>query len=113
MNNFGLTEERYNQMMLLYENDEDAIKEIVKDWGAEKCNKGWDIFNYDGLDILEVEAICDVGAFDDDEATQRAIAEGIKIIPVEELPTDFPWRWLGWIDTPENRKRIKEVTKNY
>ena len=52
----------------------------------------------------------DVGAFDDDEATKRAEMDGIKIIPVNELPKNMPRRLLfyGWVDTKENRRNIEE-----
>lgn len=53
--------------------------------------------------------ISDDGVFEDDEeAVQQAIQDGVKLIPVEELPEDFDRRYLGWIDTPENRQRIQE-----
>ena len=86
MNKYGLTEERYAQMMEYYRNDETIVKEIVESWGVERCNKGYDIFDYDCTGLLDIEAIMDVGAFDDDEATKRAEMDGIKIIPVNELP---------------------------
>ena len=45
---------------------------------------------------------------DDYAAVAQAIKDGIKFIPVEELPENFDRRYLGWIDTPENRKHIEE-----
>ena len=39
---------------------------------------------------------------------EQAIKDGIKIISIDELPKNFDRRYLGWIDTPENRQRIKE-----
>ena len=108
MSKFGLTEERYNQMMETYQGDEDAICIVVGDWGAEICNRGYDIFDYDGTGMLQIEAIDDVGCFTDEEATEQAMKDGIKIIPVDELPDDFEEKYLGWIDTEENRKCIKE-----
>lgn len=107
MSKFGLTEERYNQMMKFYGYDEEAVRDVVDEWTPELCNKGYDIFDFDGTGLLEIEAIGDVGAFDDDEAAIRAIADGIKIIPVEDLPDNFDRKYLGWIDTPENRKAIQ------
>ena len=110
MAKFGLTEERYAQMMETYDGDEEAIKEVVDDWGAESVNKGYELFvsmvSNDGM--VQVERIDDVGAFDgDDEAIEQAIKDGIKIIPVDELPENFWYRFFGWVDTPENRKAIE------
>lgn len=109
---FGLTEERYNQMMKYWNNNEEEVEYIASEWKAEDCNKGYAIFDYDGTGLLEINKIDDVGAFEsDEEATEQAIKDGIKIIPVEELPESFNRRYLGWIDTPENRKRIEEYCR--
>lgn len=115
MDRFGLTEERYSQMMAFWNNDEEAVRDVVREWGVENCNKGYAIFNYDGTGLLEIEAIGDVGAFNDQEATARAIADGIKIIPVDQLPVNMSqdMRWYGWIDTPDNRQRIEAYCKKW
>lgn len=86
--------------------------DIVNCWGAEACNKGYEIFDFNGTGMLQIEAIGDVGFFDDEVATMRAIKDGIKIIPVDELPENFDRRYLGWIDTEENRKAINDFCKN-
>lgn len=109
---FGLTTERYNQMRKIY-SDED-IREIVIDWGPDVVNKGYDIFSFNGMGIYEISRIDVVEAFEsDNDATEQAIKDGIKIIPVEELPETFGRRYIGWIDTPENRKRIAELAEKY
>lgn len=89
--------------------DEEIVKDIVSDWGVENCNKGYEVFDYDGTGLLDIEAICDVGAFDsDDEAVKQAILDGIEIIPIEQLPINMPkdMRFYGWVDTEENRRNI-------
>ena len=107
MKNFGLTDERYTQMKNYGYDDED-IEEIVKEWGIDQTNDGYGIFDFDGTGLLELEAIGDIEAFEcDDEAVKVAIANGMKFIPVAELPINFDRRYLGWIDTPENRAAIK------
>ena len=71
--------------------------------------KGYDIFDFDGTGMLEIEKIDEENVFtDDEEAVEQAIKDGIKITPIEELPENFDRRYLGWIDTEENRKRIAE-----
>ena len=109
----GLHEDRLQQMLKSWHDDIEQVYTVVEDWGVELCNKGYDIFNYDGLGLLEIEAISDVDAFDDDEAVNHAIADGVKIIPVEELPEKFDKKFLGWIDTPENRRNILEYVDKY
>ena len=70
--------------------------------------KKYGIFDYDGTGMLEVQKIDELGLdIDDDDAVQMAIQDGVKIIPVEELPENFERRYLGWLDTPENRAAIK------
>ena len=112
MAKFGLTAERYQQMRTLY--DDQRIREIIEDWGIEEVNKGYDIFSFNGFGIYEISGIDDVGAFEyDDYAVEQAIKDGIKIIPVEELPETFGRKYLGWIDTPENRAKIAELADKY
>lgn len=114
MGKYGLTEKRYEQMMKFYKNDEEWLEEIVGEWGSELCNKGYDIFDFDGTGMLEINRIDAVWAFESDEkAVEQAIKDGVKIIPVEELPENFDRRYLGWIDTEENRKQIKEYCDKY
>ena len=109
----GLHEDRLQQMLKSWHGDIEQVYTVVEDWGVELCNKGYDTFNYDGLGLLEIEAIGDVDAFDDDEAVNHAIADGVKIIPVEELPEKFDKKFFGWIDTPENRRNILEYVDKY
>lgn len=113
MKNFGLTKERYEQMLKVCKNDREWVKEIVDAWGVDICNKGYDIFDFDGTGMLEINKIDEVCAFnDDEEAVEQAIKDGIKLIPIDELPENFERRYLGWIDTPENRKQIKLWCEN-
>ena len=112
MKHFGLTNERYEQMMEYYNNDKETVAEIVNAWGVENCNKGYTIFDFSGTGMLEINRIDDVYAFEsDDEATEQAIKDGIKIIPIEELPKNFDRKYFGWIDTEENRKAILDYCK--
>ncbi len=107
-----LTVERYHQMREIY--SDKRIREIINEWGVDVVNKGYDIFTFNGMGILEISRIDDVEAFEsDDDATEQAIKDGIKIIPVDELPETFGRRYLGWIDTPENRARIAELAEKY
>jgi hypothetical protein len=112
MNKFlemGLKESRYFQMMKSFGNEK-FIEEAIEIWGIENVNKGYEIFNFDGLGIFQIEEIGDTDAFNgsDDAATLQAQLDGIKIIPIEELPSNFDRKYLGWIDTPENRNVIEK-----
>lgn len=76
---------------------------------------GFGIFNYNGYGLLNVESIG--GLNHDEDAAREAERIGYcKIIPVDELPYNFyidghDARFFGWVDTPDNRKAIKEYCK--
>ena len=79
-----------------------------------KNRKGYDIFDFDGTGMLEIEKIDELNMFEnDEEAVEQAIKDGIKIIPIEELPKNFDRKYLGWIDTEENRNAIKDYCNKY
>lgn len=110
--NKGLKENRYLHFKKLGYEDND-IESVINDWGLENVNKGYETFDFDGTGMLQIEAIGDVDAFESDEdAVEEAIADGIKIIPVYELPDNFDRKYFGWIDTPENREAIEQYCKN-
>lgn len=105
--------ERVKEMMAKKEfagwSKKDCMDEL-SDWSDEDVSNGYAIFDYNATGMLEIEAIGVFGAFDynDEKATEQAIKDGVKIIPVNELPDNFERKYLGWIDTPENRKAIEK-----
>ena len=112
MKNFGLTDERYAQLQSIGYNDDD-IQEIIEGWGIDQTNAGYGIFDFDGTGMLQLEAIDEIAAFKcDAEAVKVAIANGMNFIPVADLPINFDRRYLGWLDTPENRAAIKRYCDN-
>ncbi len=110
-NTLGLTRERYEQLLALY-GDAEEVAEKVSEWGADVCNKGYSVFEFNNRGIFEIERIDELGVFEDDRAaSEQALKDGVKLIPIEELPVEFPHKYLGWIDTPENREAIKGYSK--
>ncbi len=84
-------------------------------WSILQSVLGFGIFDYNGYGLLNVESI---GLFNcDDDAAREAERIGYcKIIPVDELPYNFyidghDAHFFGWVDTPDNRKAIKEYCK--
>lgn len=53
----------------------------------------------DNMGMLEIQRIDELGIFPDDESAVKQA--------IEELPKNFDRRYLGWIDTPENRIAIQ------
>lgn len=104
----GLTRERYNQLMELYENDTDEIRGIVSEWGAEQVNRGYGIFvGFYGNNAEHIEKIDCVGAFDGDmSAAKQAEKDGVKIIHDMKFPEEYD---AAYIDTPENRQLLMQI----
>ena len=109
---FRISEERYSEIKQNYNDkiSDSEIAEIINEWGPESINNGYTISNFDGTGMLEVCRIDDIMAFkSEEEAVNAAQKDGIKFIPVNELPENFERRYLGWIDTPENRKKFRSM----
>lgn len=72
-------------------------------------NAAYFISDFDGTGMLEIQKNDENSVYQTDaEAVEAAVADGISIISVEELPETFDRRYFGWLDTPENRQKIKE-----
>lgn len=72
-----------------------------------KIGNGYLICDYEGTGMLEVVRDDYLMLLEsDEEAVKWAEKDGIKIIPINDLPEKFPRRYYGWIDTPENRALI-------
>lgn len=77
-------------------------------------NNGYAITDFDCTGMLEIQRVDDEGIFESDkQAVEQAIKDGVKIIPVDELPENFDRKYLGWIDTVENRKTIENYCLRY
>ena len=79
-----------------------------------EVRKGYAIAAFNFTEMLEVERDDSMNVYEDDEqAVEAAVADGIIIIPVDELPENFDRRYYGWIDTPENRRAIQRYCDQY
>lgn len=102
--------------------EEEKIMGEEWDLPKEEIELGYGIFEFNGTGILEIEQWDCMGTFsrawdEDDRGTEgsdmlaakQAEHDGFcKIIPVNELPENFEYRYFGWIDTPENREKIRQ-----
>lgn len=107
---YGITEERLEQIKKTAgrELPEDEVFEIVNRWTAKGVNRGYAKFRYGDTSITEIRRIEEVGAFSsDDKAALQAVMDGYcAVIPVWELPPEFPDKRYGLVDTKSNRKAI-------
>ena len=92
------------------------IKEgLAFGWPLKTAIRGYDIFDCNGTGLLEINRIDDIlGGTDvtDEDCAYEAQKSGFcDIIPISELPAEFPYRYFGWVDTPENRSNIVKFTK--
>ena len=75
--------------------------------------KGYFECDFDGTGMIEIQKDDSCNKFkNDEEAVEKAIKDGIKIIPIDELPENFDRKYLGWIDTKENRDVIQRYCNN-
>ena len=80
----------------------------------DEHRKGYVIAAFNITDMLEVERDDSMNVYEDDEqAVEAAVADGIRIILVNELPENFDRHYYGWIDTPENRRAIQRYCDQY
>lgn len=97
---------------------DEEFEDMCSEWGKDVCMRGYDIFDCDNTGLLEINRIdeifycCESEVTDEDCAREAERSGFCKIIPVNELPKNFEWKYFGWIDTPENRKNIQKFTEN-
>ena len=116
---------RITDITYQYPTKNDINYAIKNGWSKEDAERGFCICDFEGLGLYEINAIFEAhietyNSYDDELAAREAERIGYcKIIPVDELPNPFSYftkndrRYFGWIDTPENRKNIKEYCDKY
>ena len=116
---------RITDITYQYPTKNDINYAIKNGWSKEDAERGFCICDFEGLGLYEINAIFEAhietyNSYDDELAAREAERIGYcKIIPVDELPNPFGYftkndrRYFGWINTPENRKNIKEYCDKY
>lgn len=75
---------------------------------CDDVNRGYSIFKNE---LLAVKAIDPMWEMNDTLCAMDAEKTGYcKIIPIKELPKQFPFLMYQWVDTPENRANIEKYT---
>lgn len=104
-----LKDERFFEMVMVMKKSIEEVLMLIKEWGIDVVNRGYDVFDFDGTGLLCIETVGEISVMSDEESTKRAVRDGVyQIIPVEQLPINMPknMRFYGWIDTEENRINI-------
>lgn len=84
---------------------EEVKKILIAEWGVG-ADRGYSIFTNDEFsdDLKVIEKIDELGVYNDDlEAAMQAERDGIKLIPIEEIPKVYPYYCYRFVDTPKNR----------
>ena len=120
MNNyteFMNTEQRIEEMLIREPKaNECTVEEIkrmlIEEWGTGG-DRGYGIFVSDKPRLSHIERIDELGVYDGDlEAGEQAERDGIKLIPLELNPTEYPYQYYRFIDTEENRKELEKIKNN-
>lgn len=104
----ALSRERKAHLLAYYGGDMDAIAKDVEKYGADALNAGFDIFDWGGTGVLGIRRVCEAIGSDAD-AVGLAEAAGYKFIPEGEIPPELLLEGNYWIDTEENRRKIREL----
>ena len=104
------------QEMLIREAEEDGLtveeikQTLVEDWGVGG-DRGYGIFvSADSKFLEHIERIDELNVYDGDlEAGEQAEKDGIKLIPLEENPKEYPYNCYRFVDTEENRKALEKI----
>ncbi len=110
-------EQRIKEMLIEQaEANECTVEEVkqilIEEWGIG-ADRGYGIFISDKPRIAHIERIDELGVYDGDlDAGEQAEKDGIKLIPLELNPTEYPYQYYRFIDTEENRKALEEIKNN-
>ena len=95
------------------------LKEEIREamqwgWKRKEAERGWIVScshtKYGLLDCIErIDDIYYNTDVTDEDCAKEAAKHGYPIIPIEDLPTDFPLKAYVFLDNPHNR----EVLSNY
>ena len=107
--------------MFIRPNEEQVeVAVLERGFTREEAERGYGFVDFGGTGMLEINRYDMVYLgwpenypyVNDEDCAREAERVGFcKIIPVDELPENFERRYFGWVDTPENRKRIAEYCK--
>lgn len=110
---FGLSDLRYTQLSKYYSDND--IKRLVKYWGVKRCESGYATVDWEGLGLARIEKIDELRVFSSDNAAiNQAIKDGVKLIPLRDLPDGLPDDMYsrGWVDNLTNRMNIKKYVQD-
>ena len=107
--NFVRIQEMLIEQAEEYECTVEEVKQtLIEDWGTGG-DRGYGIFE-DDKGLLHIEKIDELDVYDDDlEAGKQAERDGIKLIPFELNPKQYPYNCYRFLDTEENRKLLKNL----
>lgn len=82
---------------------------FVEDYGVHAL-RGYGIFETVDFPGIHIERIDEMDIYSSDlEAAAQAEKDGIALIPIREIPEEYPYNCYRFIDTPENRAVLQKI----
>lgn len=83
---------------------EQAGEALDKEWG-KGGSRGYGVFFSNDSTMAHIERIDELGVYDGDlEAGEQAEKDGMKLIPVNEIPDEYPINAYRYLDNEGNRE---------
>lgn len=96
-----------------YECSIEEVKEIIIEEYGEYGLRGYGVFDSDDVEVEHIERIDVFDIYDGDlDAAEQAEKDGVKLIPFELNPIEYPYNCYRFIDTPENREKLSRIKRN-
>ena len=83
---------------------EQAKEALDIEWG-EGGSRGYGVFFSNESEMTHIERIDELGVYDSDlEAGEQAEKDGMKLIPMNEIPDEYPINAYRYLDNERNRE---------
>ena len=113
----GIEEQRVFELICSYYGDFDEVRRVVSTYGAEPLNKGYLVIADRDHRLKSVSFFAPARKIHTNaDAARQAEKDGIKLIPVSELPEDaffFFFIDRRLVDTPENREVLRKFFEKH
>lgn len=88
----------------------EQVKEALDvEWG-EGGSRGYGVFFNNESEMTHIEKIDELGVYDNDlEAGEQAEKDGMKLIPMNDIPDEYPLNAYRYPDSKRNREILEQM----